>query len=91
MANLTELESAIYQLPESEIRQLIARLQNYVRGDQKQKSRDANLSDGESAIPIWKLAAKISAMVPDEEWQKLPTDLAEQFDYYQTQEREESQ
>ena len=34
-------------------------------------------------MPIWELAAQLSAMVPDEEWQKVPTDLARNFDYYQ--------
>jgi hypothetical protein len=36
-----------------------------------------------SAVPIWELAAQISAQVPDEEWEKLPTDLARRFDDYQ--------
>lgn len=35
------------------------------------------------APPIWEVVAKISAQVPDEEWQKLPTDLAMNFDDYQ--------
>ena len=37
------------------------------------------------AIPIWELVAQISAKVPDEEWKKLPTDLARRFDDYQKQ------
>lgn len=37
------------------------------------------------ATPIWELAAQVSSQVPDEEWQKLPTDLAKRFDYYQKQ------
>ncbi|PZO60427.1 MAG: type I restriction endonuclease subunit R [Phormidesmis priestleyi] len=36
-----------------------------------------------SAIPIWQLAAQISAKVPDEEWAKVPSDLSQRFDYYQ--------
>jgi type I restriction enzyme S subunit len=36
-----------------------------------------------NATPIWELAAKISAKVPDEEWAKLPPDLSQRFDYYQ--------
>jgi len=36
-----------------------------------------------SAPPIWEVVGKISAQVPDEEWQKLPTDLAMNFDDYQ--------
>jgi hypothetical protein len=35
------------------------------------------------APPIWEVVAKISTQVPDEEWQKLPTDLAMNFDDYQ--------
>lgn len=36
-----------------------------------------------SAVPIWELAAQSAAKVPDEEWDRLPTDLAKRFDYYQ--------
>jgi type I restriction enzyme, S subunit len=36
-----------------------------------------------SALPIWELAARISAKVPDEEWAKVPADLSQRFDYYQ--------
>ncbi|MDX2228646.1 MAG: restriction endonuclease subunit S [Leptolyngbyaceae cyanobacterium bins.349] len=36
-----------------------------------------------NAIPIWELAARISAQVPDEEWAKVPSDLSQKFDYYQ--------
>jgi hypothetical protein len=37
------------------------------------------------ATPIWELVSQISAQIPDEEWQKLPTDLARRFDNYQQQ------
>lgn len=37
------------------------------------------------AIPIWELAARLASKVPDEEWAKLPTDLARNFDFYQQQ------
>jgi type I restriction enzyme S subunit len=37
------------------------------------------------AEPIWELAARLSAQVPEEEWAKLPTDLARNFDHYQQQ------
>jgi len=32
--------------------------------------------------PIWEIAEEISAQVPLEEWEKLPTDGAEQHDHY---------
>ncbi|MBD2528955.1 hypothetical protein H6G97_04970 [Nostoc flagelliforme FACHB-838] len=46
------------------------------------------LSFDPDAVPIWELVAEISAQVPNEEWQKLPTDLARRFDYYQKQNAE---
>ena len=36
------------------------------------------------ARSIWKIAAEISAGIPDSEWAKVPTDLAKNFDKYQT-------
>ncbi|MBE9202606.1 restriction endonuclease subunit S [Synechocystis salina LEGE 06099] len=36
-----------------------------------------------NAEPIWELADRLSAEVPKEEWDKLPTDLASNFDHYQ--------
>lgn len=45
----------------------------------------AKFSFDTDAPPIWELVAQISAQIPDEEWQKLPTDLARRFDYYQNQ------
>jgi Arc/MetJ-type ribon-helix-helix transcriptional regulator len=32
--------------------------------------------------PIWERIQDLTADVPDEEWDKLPTDLAEQHDHY---------
>ena len=32
--------------------------------------------------PIWERILDRSAAIPDEEWDKLPTDLAEQHDHY---------
>jgi Arc/MetJ-type ribon-helix-helix transcriptional regulator len=32
--------------------------------------------------PIWEDILEMTADVPDEEWDKLPTDLAEQHDHY---------
>jgi predicted transcriptional regulator len=31
---------------------------------------------------LWDAAARITAAVPDEEWAKLPSDLAKNFDHY---------
>ncbi|MEO0688310.1 MAG: hypothetical protein AAFY76_25430 [Cyanobacteria bacterium J06649_11] len=34
------------------------------------------------ASPIWDIAAQVRSQIPDEEWEKLPTDLARNFDDY---------
>jgi hypothetical protein len=39
----------------------------------------------ENATPIWEIAAAITNQIPDDEWRKLPTDLAMHFDQYQKQ------
>ncbi len=45
----------------------------------------ANIKFDYNAEPIWELAARLSAKVPNEEWAKLPKDLAQNFDHYQQQ------
>jgi type I restriction enzyme S subunit len=57
-------------------------------GATQQPSALSELSFDPDAPPIWELVAEISAQVPDEEWKKLPTDLARRFDYYQKQRQE---
>jgi type I restriction enzyme, S subunit len=44
-----------------------------------------NIKYDPNAMPIWELAARLAAKVPDEEWAKIPTDLARNFDFYQSQ------
>ena len=44
-----------------------------------------NIEFDYSAEPIWELAARLSAKMPNEEWAKLPKDLAQNFDHYQQQ------
>jgi hypothetical protein len=43
----------------------------------------ANWTCDPQATPLWQLAAQASALVPDDDWQKLPPDLAKNFDAYQ--------
>jgi type I restriction enzyme, S subunit len=45
----------------------------------------ANIKFDYDAEPIWELAARLSAKIPNEEWAKLPKDLAQNFDHYQQQ------
>jgi Arc/MetJ-type ribon-helix-helix transcriptional regulator len=57
---------------------LVQRL-NQERAKQPAASRpDAAQADK----PIWEVFQEISASVPDEVWESLPTDLSEQHDYY---------
>jgi type I restriction enzyme S subunit len=51
----------------------------------RQPSDPSEFSFDPDAPPIWELVAEISAQIPDEEWKKLPRDLARRFDYYQKQ------
>jgi len=51
----------------------------------QQPSALSDLTFDPDAPPIWELVAQISSQVPDDEWKKLPTDLARRFDYYQKQ------
>lgn len=51
----------------------------------QQPSAASEITFDPDAPPIWELVAQISAQVPDDEWKKLPTDLARRFDYYQKQ------
>ena len=73
--------------------QAITKLENLIAGKSTPENLDqgaaavslANLAYDPNTIPIWELAAQLSATVPDEEWAKLPTDLARNFDHYQQQ------
>lgn len=71
----------------------ITKLENLIAGKSTSETSEqeaatvslANMTYDPNAIPIWELAAQLSATVPDEEWAKLPTDLARNFDHYQQQ------
>ena len=52
---------------------------------QQLEQSDANpppASGGQQGRPIWEEILERTADIPDEEWDKLPTDLAEQHDHY---------
>ena len=53
--------------------------------EEKELNSLKNINFDYDAEPIWELAARLSAQVPQEEWAKLPTDLARNFDHYQQQ------
>lgn len=47
----------------------------------KERSKYAETQDVNS-LPIWEVIRRVTAEVPDEEWEKLPRDGAEQHDHY---------
>lgn len=51
----------------------------------RDKQMDNNFKFDPKARPIWEIAAELSAQIPDSEWAKVPTDLAKNFDKYQTE------
>jgi type I restriction enzyme S subunit len=53
--------------------------------EEKELNSLKNIDFDYNTEPIWELAARLSAQVPQEEWAKLPTDLARNFDHYQQQ------
>jgi hypothetical protein len=53
--------------------------------EEKELNSLKNIEFDYNAEPIWELVARLSAQVPQEEWAKLPTDLARNFDHYQQQ------
>ena len=71
----------------TKLENLISRKQTpAIQVDTVQKtSALSELTFDPDAPPIWELVAQISSQVPDDEWKKLPTDLARRFDYYQKQ------
>lgn len=71
----------------------ISQLENMIKKDKtnqdkikisRDKPMNNNLKYNSQARPIWEIAAEISAKIPDSEWAKVPTDLAKNFDKYQT-------
>ena len=47
-----------------------------------QMLKEGETQSRENARPIWEIITELSAQVPMEEWEKLPSDGAEQHDHY---------
>jgi Arc/MetJ-type ribon-helix-helix transcriptional regulator len=54
-------------------------LQQLRQADGQQPARSV---DAQEHKPIWEEILEMTADVPDQEWDKLPSDLAEQHDHY---------
>ena len=50
--------------------------------DRLKRPAPAPTTPDPSRKPIWERILERTAAIPDEEWDKLPTDLAEQHDHY---------
>jgi Arc/MetJ-type ribon-helix-helix transcriptional regulator len=48
----------------------------------RQQARLAPATPDQARKPVWERILERTAAIPDEEWDKLPTDLAEQHDHY---------
>ena len=79
MSNLHEIEVAIRQLPQQDVRELIGWLQSYL-AEHPQLSLPGYDAEASS---VWELAAQTTENVPATEWNKLPPDLSKRFDDYQ--------
>jgi Arc/MetJ-type ribon-helix-helix transcriptional regulator len=68
-----KVESGHYQSPAEVIQEGLDLLE----------ARDAaNSSTGDSEEPIWETIVRLGRQVPDEEWARVPTDLAQNVDHY---------
>ena len=72
------LEQAILEklqaLPDKKQEEVLALVDQILKEEQPQTR--------ENRRPIWEIITELSAQVPMEEWEKLPTDGAEQHDHY---------
>lgn len=74
----TNLEQAILEkiqaLPDDKQQEVLALVDEMLKEDQKRPR--------ENVRPILEIITELSAQVPMEEWEKLPSDGAEQHDHY---------
>ncbi len=85
MSNVEEIERTAEQLPLAELNKLAAWID---RRRSQIESAHPSSGNGDSASgtnddrPIWEVIAEIGASIPDEEWKKVPTDLARNYKHY---------
>ena len=87
-AKLIQLESSIENLSLEDklwllekIVQQVQKVTNYANIKPEEKSVDIKYDN--QARPIWEIAVEIGEKIPDNEWEKVPTDLSKKFDFYQ--------
>jgi hypothetical protein len=83
---LLELEQSIHNLSLEDKLWLLDKIFEQVRGtaeNEEESNHQQNLEYDERAKPIWEIAVEIGAKIPDSEWEKVPSDLSKNFDFYQ--------
>ena len=74
-ANLEQtILEKIHALPDNKQQEVLALVDEMLKEDERQPRRNVR--------PIWEIITELSAQVPMEEWEKLPSDGAEQHDHY---------
>jgi hypothetical protein len=77
------LLDSIKALPPEQMRQLRDELDGQIAASATARTPDLKQpSARQERKPIWEVFQEISAAVPDEVWDALPTDLSEQHDHY---------
>ena len=79
------LEKAILEklqaLPDAKQQEVLALVDNMLKEEEKSENPEKS-APRENVRPIWEIIQELSAQVPMEEWEKLPSDGAEQHDHY---------
>lgn len=74
-ANLEQLIlEKIQALPDEKQQEVLALVDEMLKENHERPA--------ENTRPIWEIIAELSAQIPFEEWEKLPSDGAEQHDHY---------
>ena len=75
-ANLEQsILEKLQALPDDKQQEVLALVDEMLKENQKSPPP-------ENVRPIWEIITELSAQVPMEEWEKLPSDGAEQHDHY---------
>ncbi len=75
-ANLEQtILEKLQALPDNKQQEVLALVDEMLKENQEPRPR-------EKIRPIWEIITELSAQVPMEEWEKLPSDGAEQHDHY---------
>lgn len=86
-SKLLQLESSIQSLSLEEKLWLLEKILGQLREittDVNRQQEEKDIKYDATARPIWEVAVEIGAKIPESEWEKVPTDLSKNFDFYQS-------